>query len=550
MTYPLADAIELAALTHRTPRSMQRNLVRLIDDGLVAAVHRGTPTIPPTLRYYPTGLGMRVAAQALDIPLGELIRQFPLSRQWLEVLSARIDTVATTYRIASTIANLIDTTGPINVIICRDKALDAGVRLPDGRLIGIVREGLVARRKSIAWRIRALRRMPYEVFPSLLICLAQTRADVNRTRRYGERGYTGRQFHAFHENIHLLNGTDYSEWNVENLGLANPPPQPWSNLQYLLQVHLEDRRAPLPDGPRRSRATIPEPTELIENQYGMSLAPAEIRAFDAIALWTGMNSENLSDYLGVTESRVASIMTALIHRERLVHNIAPPGASKYVTTYDGVRYWTGRERAASSPEFARWGNAPEENIEDWEGSALRTLLGREKRHTQNLYFIVSQMARELHDSPDDRFLWALPARRGRIHFFSGRRRSILPDATVATMRSGTYVPYLVEFERSATGPVRAADRLRLYQQLHRTDRAEEDCGAPPWILVVFPTARVERTFVRAANESWTRGTAAPPVLTCHIPLLKEAGALGPSWHNLWDEDHEKRWSLPWRPPSY
>ena len=194
LTYPLADAAELARLTHRTQRSMQRNLRRFIDDGLVAAVHRGTPTIPPTLRYYPTGLGMRVAARALDMPLGELVKQFPLSRQWLEILSARIDTVATTYRIASTIANLIDTTGPINVIICRDKPLDAGIRLPDGRLIGIVREGVVARRKSIAWRIRALRRMPYETFPSLLVCLAQTRADANRTRRYGERGYTGRRF--------------------------------------------------------------------------------------------------------------------------------------------------------------------------------------------------------------------------------------------------------------------------------------------------------------------------------------------------------------------
>ena len=550
LTYPLADAIELACLTHHSGRSMQRNLKRLIDDGLVAAVHRGTPTIPPTLRYYPTGLGMRVAAQALGIRLGELVRRFPLSRQWLESLSARIDTAATTYRIASSIAKLIDTTRPIDVVICRDKALDAAIRLPDGRLIGIVRQGVVARRKSISWRIRALRRMPFERFPSLLICLAQTRADANRTRRYGERGWTGRRFFAFQENIDLLNGTDYSERNIEKLGLSNPSPQPWSNLQFLLEVHLEDRKAPLPDGPRRSRATIPEPAELIENQYGMSLLPAEIRAFDAIALWAGMDTENLSNYLSVSESRIASIMTNLIHREGLVHDIAPRGASMYVTTYDGIRYWTARERAASSPEFVRWGNAPEQDIKEWEGTTLRALLGRERRHTRNLHWIVSQMARELHDAPNTEFLWALPARRGRIGFFLGKRRSILPDATVATRHDGTYVPYLVEFERSATGQVRAENRLKLYQRLHRTDQAEQDCGASPWILFVFPTARIERTFVRAANESWTRGTATPPVLTSHIPLLRETGVLGQAWHDLWDEASTERWLLPWRPPSY
>ena len=366
---------------------------------------------------------------------------------------------------------------------------------------------------------------------------------VNAVTRAGIFSQSGRA-------LHLLNGTDYRERDISGLGVTDPPPQPWSTLQYLLTVYLSYRKVASHETSRRARATIADPSTVIDRQRGMSLEPAEIKAFDTIALWQGFSSYQLACYLGVSESRVSSIMTALIHREALVRNSAPRGMTQYILTDEGIRYWTGRERAFLPAELDRWSNAHGESSSEWRGSTLRTLLGRERRHTDAINSIVARMAAELHDDPESEFLWALPARRGRLQFYSGGRRAILPDATVATTNQGEYTPFLVEYERSASGQAKLASRLRLYQRLSRTTQARKDFGALPWILFVFPDPQREETFVRAANDRLRPFQGTPPVLTSNTPLLDEIGILGPVWAYLWHSNPLSREDLPTRPPDW
>ena len=556
---PLADATEISCLSALAERSTFRNLQKLERDGLVAKVTRGTRTIQPSARFYPTRRGIGAAASSLGMTLGQIVRLFPVSREWLKVLSERVDMATTMYRVAATIASALDTSDPVNALLCRNGPLQAVITMPDGRTIGLVRQGMTTPNGSFNQRLKALNRVPFHQFPSLMICLTANHVDANRARERAHRHTLSRNFFTFTESRALLNGHDETPLAANGPRQGDPPlPEPCSTLEYLARVHLKNRRIPALELPGRDRAHIPDADEIVGHHLGMTLTPAAIRAFDVTALWQGITRTELQNQLGVGTSQITKSMKSLSNKEGLVHDIGSRGASRYVLTYEGIEYWAARDQIDPLGEESRWGNEAGETIAEWEGTSLRTLFGRERRHTESLYWLVSELARELHDAPADAFLWALPARRGRIQFNWNRREAIFPDATVATERQGnTYVPYLMEFERGATGPKSAPARLERYQRLWKTHQLRADLGFKPWILFVFPSPQRERSFSDAANESWSKTKSKPPIVTSNIPLVREKGVLGGvdketgvhavGWHYLWSHDWDTRWVLPYRP---
>ena len=67
-----------------------------------------------------------------------LLERSPVSEQWRRPLLQRLDAVAVIHRLLSVISEIHR---PIEVRWYRQRPLEAAVRLPDGRVIGVARLG-------------------------------------------------------------------------------------------------------------------------------------------------------------------------------------------------------------------------------------------------------------------------------------------------------------------------------------------------------------------------------------------------------------------------
>ena len=128
--------------------------------GACASVLHSADPFPPARRFHLTAAGLRRLADEEDTPLDILVRSRPVSAQWRRNLMERLDALAVIYRMAVLLSNVAY---PIRFRWYRASPLDAAITLPDGKTVGIVRQGITADRSGFAkrlWRLRATGRCP------------------------------------------------------------------------------------------------------------------------------------------------------------------------------------------------------------------------------------------------------------------------------------------------------------------------------------------------------------------------------------------------------
>ena len=344
---PLADAGEITLIEGLSERSVYRILGQLTEEGLIASVPRGTPTLPQSDRYFPTSDGIGKLARTMGVTRGEVIRMYPVSAEWLEKLSGRVDTVAAVYRAAATSAMSVGDDSPVGVTFHRTGPLDAVITMPDGCSIGVMRQGHIAPRRTINWKVGAIRRWKTDRGPRTVLCLVQTVVDANRNWRQANKGQGRPEVYAYLETEALLNGDDVRERPNVPKDVSDPF---MSTLNYVWARARRARQIPSVDTVWRARATLPKATEIVYETLGMELNRSEIQAFNFIAQWSGISLEELTNYLGVTRQRVQELLEALVIEWGLVHDVGSEGIHRYAPTYDGIRYWTAGER--SDPGYA------------------------------------------------------------------------------------------------------------------------------------------------------------------------------------------------------
>ena len=127
-----------------------------MDDGLAGRVSHGTAQLPSSHRYYLTKKGIAQAADALGFDAAwEFVRAYPVSRQWLTLLTRRMDGVASVYRLAATLSPGVDGL-ETRVEFQRRGRFDVVITLHNARSFGVVRQGLALRRRSLYDRLRAI----------------------------------------------------------------------------------------------------------------------------------------------------------------------------------------------------------------------------------------------------------------------------------------------------------------------------------------------------------------------------------------------------------
>ena len=136
---PFIDAGELALILGEPLATVHRALSALLKDGLAGRASYGTAQLPSSHRYYLTRKGIAEAADVLgyDAP-SDLVRAYPMSRQWLTLIIRRMDAVASIYRLAATLSPGVDGLETL-VEFHRRGRFDAVITLRNGRSFGVVR---------------------------------------------------------------------------------------------------------------------------------------------------------------------------------------------------------------------------------------------------------------------------------------------------------------------------------------------------------------------------------------------------------------------------
>ena len=138
---PFLDRLELAAVTGWSRGAVYRGVGKLESDGYVASITHATGLLASTRRYHLTGNGLHRLVEVNGIATDGLLRSRPVSRQWQRILLERLDALGVIYRLVATVANAAHL---VNFRWYRAAPLDAGLALPGGRTLGILRQGATA----------------------------------------------------------------------------------------------------------------------------------------------------------------------------------------------------------------------------------------------------------------------------------------------------------------------------------------------------------------------------------------------------------------------
>ena len=516
---PFLDRLELAAVTGAPERTTHDAVTSLHRRGMVGSVRHATELIAPTRRFHVTASGLHLLAEVEGLTVDDLVRFRPVSSHMRRILLDRLNAVGVVYRIASTMAAV---GGPLRFRWYRAMPLDAAVMLPDGRSIGIIRQGPTSDRTAFSKRIWRL----FEgALPSSLFVIAP---DTVRLRRTGS--LLGRSpvpvFLAL-EREAAISSEDDAVWRMPSV--SSP-----IDLRYALS--LVRRRGGLPVESRPSRTLAPTDLEAVrdlpEHLLATLLRPSEKRALDALFDWPWITCEHLAGMLGVTRQRLSQILRRLDGFE-LLSRAGKLRPRRLVLSDRALALLARRDRTSVGAARKQWSVEPVETEApcSWRnvsGAGSRSLL-RNIDHTESVHRFVAKLASQARSRGIDVVQLDPPHRASRYFRREGKLFSVQPDA-FGTLRTGrTIWPFFLEWERRAVRPGTMAARLAPYLRYYSTRHPVDDHGTKPVLLIVFDDELVVSRFLGVARNEMARARVKIPLWVSSRGKLDRAGPFGKVW---------------------
>ena len=519
---PLIDRLELAAVSGTPDRSTYEAVADLERRGLAASVSHATDLLRTTRRFHLTVSGLRRLAEAEGVAMPQLIREYPVSAQWRRILMERLDAVGVIYRLASSIAAEV---GPIELRWYRAAPLDAVLALPDGRTLGIVRQGLTSDRTGFSKRLWRLREGP---LPGAVLMLMPDEVRL----RQAPRPLTGSHVSAVLalERDAAWAGPSEPVWRLPSVAAA-------LDLRYLLSSYVE-RGGSVPREPEPMMATLPE--DVVPGSPGRRtpdwllpalMKPAEKRLLDLISDWPGVAPDHARGLLGVSRARLYETM-AHLSEAGLVGRVAIEGR-RLALTDRGLAMLARRDRASVGAARKRWSV---ESVNPGLPLTWRNVSGRRTRqllrnveHTAAVHAFMSALAKQARSLGWELAQLAPPFRASRYFRYAGGLRSVNPDAFGLLRRNDMPWPFFLEWERRAVRPSTMSERLAPYLRYYSSHRPTDDHGAEPVVLVVFHEELTATHFLRVAGEGMDRAGVEVPLLVSHRELVEREGPLGWAW---------------------
>ena len=489
---PFLDRLEMVAVCGWSRGAVYEAIASLESGGFCASVPHAVDPLPPARRFHLTAAGLRRLAGEEGVALDELVRSHPVSAQWRRILMDRLDPLASVYHVASALSNVAY---PIRFRWYRAMPMDAAMTLPDGRTVGIIRQGLTADRSGFSKRLWRLRDWP---LPGTLLILMADDVRLRHARR-------------------LLSTTDVPAlFALEREAvLAGAGDRIWSPVKVSAAIDLRyelDRAIPggeLPREPEPERADLPADlpdrwaaADISDHMLPVILKSAEKRALDLVSDWPWIALQELAGLMGVSPQRASQLVNplegfGLVSRPR-------DAGGRIVLTDRALTLLARRDRTSVGVAKRRWSVALEdaETPLEWRnlsGRRTRQLL-RNAEHTSAVHGFLAALAVQA-----PLLGWEVaqldPPRRASRHFrHDGGMRAVNPDAFGVLTKGDTRWPFFLEWERRAVRPSTMSDRLAPYLRYFSSHRPTDDHGVRPAVLVVFDDDIAATHFLRVARE--------------------------------------------------
>ena len=531
---PFADRLDLAALSGWSRGAVYAAMDRLTEGGMAEAIPHAAPLLPPTRRYFLTVEGLAEVADLEKVSQDVLLRRRPVSSRWQRVLLERLDALGVIYRLAAAIANV---EFPVSIRLFRATPADAGIVLPGGRSLAVVRQGNTADRTGFAKRLWRLREGTQ---PGGLLALAPDLVRLRQARRL----LAGAPFPVFAalERDAALAGPDSPVWFPPSIPAA-------LDLRSLL-ARLE-RGGGLPADEPESQPRLPPPIGLdllsdIAPGWLLTalLSPAEKGALDLLSDWPWASRLELAGIMGVSARR-ASQLLARLGEFGLVGHAGGLRIQRLAVTDRGLALLARRDRTSMVAARRRWSIAPLDVAEPltWRnvsGSRSRQLL-RNVEHTVAVHRFLAALADQARAAGWQVAQLDPPRRASRYFRHDGRLHSVLPDAFGIMRRGNETVPFFLEWERRAVRPVTMAARLAPYLRYYSSQRPLDDHGVQPVVLVVFDDELAATHFLNLARREMNRAGVEVPLRVSHRAALARPGPMGRAW--FMPGDLERRYAF-------
>ena len=298
---PFLDRMEMVAVCGWSRAAVYEAVQKLEDGGFCASVLHSADPFSQARRFHLTAAGLRRLADEDGMSLDELVRTRPVSSQWRRGLMERLDALAAIYPLASLLSNVAF---PIRFRWYCYVRLDAAVTLPDGKTVGIVRQGLTADRSGFAKRLWRLRDEP---MPGAVLVLMADDVRLRHARRLLSTTEAPALFAL--EREAALAGEGDRIWSPARVSAA-------VDLRYVLDRTDPGGELPVEDEPRR--VSVPDDIpdrgaagEIADHLLPVFLKPSEKRALDLISDWPWIALADLAGLLGVTPQRASQLVNPL-----------------------------------------------------------------------------------------------------------------------------------------------------------------------------------------------------------------------------------------------
>ena len=529
---PFLDRLELAAVSGWSRGAVYQAVEHLEHGGMVQAIPHAAPHVPPTRRYCLTAAGLRRLAEAEGVSPGRLLACRPVSARWRRILLERLDAVAVIYRVAAAVS---DAAHPLRFRWYRAAPPDAGIQLPDGRSLAVVRLGNAADRTAFAKR---LWRLSQETRAGAALLLVPDEVRLRQARRLLDAlplpGFLALERDAARA------GAGSPVWRGpsgpaslslrEALALARPGGE--------LPAEASSRRQLLPADLDLEAAGNGPPSFLLPAMLG----PSEKRALDLLFDWPWLAPAHLGALLGVRQSRLYQVLerlTGLDLAEKTVH-----GERRLLALTDaGLALLARRDRSSLGAARRRWSVSPLDPVapSGWRnvsGPRSRQLL-RNLDHTQAVHRFIAALAQQSRSQGWEDARFDPPRRATRFFRHDGRLHSVRPDAYGVLQRDGRSQPFFLEWERRAVRPSTMKARIAPYLRYFATSRPLDDHGVQPTVLVVFDDELAAGHFLRLAAAEMRRARVSVPLWVSDRASLERTGPMGVAWHSpgAWEPAH-------------
>ena len=524
---PFLDYLELAAVSDMAESTARQVLGQLRRKGLADFIRHASTLTDTTRRWYVTQQGLNTLASETGTGIDRLLRTHPASAHWRRILLARLDAVAVVYRLASAVA---DAVGPPRFRWYRAAPLDAAMTLPDGRTVGVIRQGPTADRTSFSDRVRRLME-PEQSRPRALLALMPDEPRLRQARRQLAR-YPGPVYLALERDAARLSEDD-RVWH------ATSAPARLSLGEVF--AHLRPGGT-LPWERPTSRLSLPDDADLsdidddaADHLLPAALKPAEKRMLDCLADWPLITIEDLSGILGLSDSRTWRL-AARLGRLGLVTPVRLAGQRRFALSDGGLALLARRDRASVGAAVRRWSVEP---MDDESPSSWRDLPGARSRplartieHTQAVHRFMAALERQAKGTKGYRVVQVAPPHHAVRYFrYGGSLRSVHPDGFGVVQTGSKTFPFFLEYERRAANPSTMAARLAPYLRYYSSNRPLDDHGERPLVLIVFDDPLAEANFLGVARREMEHSGVSLPLWVSHRERLEKMGPLGKAWRN-------------------